>query len=306
MQQKEIELSIVVPMFNSNNRINEIVSSFKEISNHFKSTFELVLVDDGSHELSRSQTIFELERVDTDFPIKLILLSKQSGQFISTRYGISNSTGSFILTLDDDLIVTPSEIKKIIIKLIELELDFIVCPPLTHESYLRRLGTNMILVIGRIVYKVPKNHIFSSIILFRSEFIKNTSLSSQFKTVPGWFYLTSSYFRNETISISRSNRPSNYNLSKLIKSTFNIFGMFSNYFYYWTSIFSLLGVSVVVAASFLSTILIRNSPAGYLSQVILSTFIFAQTLILTYQISGLSQYKNTKRENLIPFRIINF
>jgi glycosyltransferase involved in cell wall biosynthesis len=302
----QIEFSIVVPIFNSGDRINEIVSSFKEMSNTFNSTFELVLVDDGSCELSRCQTIFELTKFTADFPIKLILLSKQSGQFISTRYGISNTSGNYILTLDDDLTVRPSEIKKLIIELIDLELDFIVCPSPTHESYVRRLGTNVVSIIGNIVYKVPKNHKFSSIILFRSEFIKNISVGNQFKTVPGWFYSTSRYFRNESISIFRTRRSSNYNLTKLIKSTLNILGMVSNYFYNWISVFSLLGVSVVIFASFLSTLLIQNSPRGYLSQIVISAFIFAQTLILTFQMSGLSQQKNTLRENLIPFRIINF
>jgi undecaprenyl-phosphate 4-deoxy-4-formamido-L-arabinose transferase len=306
MHQNQIELSIVVPMFNSSDRIREIVSSFKDMSNNFKSAFELVLVDDGSCELSRNQTIFELSRIDTDFPIKLVLLSKQSGQFISTRYGISQTSGNYILTLDDDLSVAPIEIKKLINELSDLELDFIVCPPLTNESCVRRLGTNVISIIGNIVYRVPKNHKFSSIILFRSEFIKNASASNQFKTVPGWFYTTSSYFRNVSISIFRSRRPSNYNLTKLVKSTFNILGMVSNYFYYWISILSLLGVSIVVFVSFLSTLLIQNSPRGYLSQIVLSAFIFAQTLILTFQMSGLSQQKNTIRENLIPFRILNF
>lgn len=306
MYQKEMELSIVVPILNCGNRIKEVVSSFKEFSGSFNSSFEVVLVDDGSSEVSRSQTIFELTRVDKHFPIKLVLLSKQSGQFVATRYGISNTSGSYILTIDDDLIVIPKEIKNLIVKIMDLELDFIVCPPPFHESYIRRIATKMVSIIGNIVFEVPKHHKFSSIILFRSEFIKNMSLGNQYRTVPGWFYPTSSYFRNESINVQRYERQSNYNFRKLIKSTFNILGMVSNYFYNWISILSILGVSVVVSASLLSTILIKNAPPGYLSLLILSTFIFAQTLVLTFQISGLSQQKNKIRENIIPFRIINF
>jgi predicted AAA+ superfamily ATPase len=69
---------------------------------------------------------------------------------------INDQYPKYILTLDDDLIVTPSEIKKIIIKLMELELDFIVCPHLTHESYVRRLGTNVVSIIAKFVYKVEQ------------------------------------------------------------------------------------------------------------------------------------------------------
>lgn len=84
--------------------------------NELKSTFhsensEFIFVDDHSSDGSWGELI-ELKQ---EFPsIKIIRLSKNVGQHLATVCGIQETSGKYVLTLDDDLIVKPQEFQKML------------------------------------------------------------------------------------------------------------------------------------------------------------------------------------------------
>ncbi len=106
-----IKFSIVIPVFNEEHNIKnliiEIYNSLKKINN----VFEIILVNDGSND----ETLTKLENLDKKkYKITLINNKKNFGQSYSIRKGIELSNYENILTIDGDGQNNPNDIPKLI------------------------------------------------------------------------------------------------------------------------------------------------------------------------------------------------
>ena len=104
MLKTKIELSIVIPVYNSSNNLIRLIKEIFSIGSLKKIKKEVILVND----FSNLQTQILLNKIKKKYKkIKIINLKKNSGQHYSTLVGIDHSRGKFIATLDDDLELTP-------------------------------------------------------------------------------------------------------------------------------------------------------------------------------------------------------
>lgn len=94
METKEIEFSIIVPIFNSENYIKETIES---VQKQTYDSWELILIDDGSTD--KSGTI--CEEYLSDCRIKVFHF-KNSGEAMSRIRGIRIAKGKYLLALDSD------------------------------------------------------------------------------------------------------------------------------------------------------------------------------------------------------------
>lgn len=105
-----IKISIVIPVFNEEDNIldlvNEIYKSFLSINN----IFEVIVVNDGSVD----KTFEKLKILEDQNKIKVINNSKNFGQSYSIKKGIENSSYDNILTIDGDGQNNPDDIKKLL------------------------------------------------------------------------------------------------------------------------------------------------------------------------------------------------
>lgn len=86
-------VSVVIPCFNSHEFLPEAIDSVRQQT--FKD-FEIIVVNDGS---TNDETIHTLNHLDTSIK----LLNKENGGLASARnFGIQNSSGEIIVTLDSD------------------------------------------------------------------------------------------------------------------------------------------------------------------------------------------------------------
>lgn len=108
-----MDLSIVVPVYNSSNILPEFVDEVKkEIK--FVDKFELILVNDNSPDSSWDK-IKELQK---KYPfIKGLNLMKNYSQHNAIMAGIGESVGDIVVIMDDDLQHSPSDIVKIFSKI---------------------------------------------------------------------------------------------------------------------------------------------------------------------------------------------
>jgi len=91
-----IEISVVIPVYNCQNSINNSIIS---IQNQKKSNFEIILINDFSKD--NSKTIIEnLQKKDSR--IKIINNSKNMGTLYSRCIGVLYSKGKYIFPLDND------------------------------------------------------------------------------------------------------------------------------------------------------------------------------------------------------------
>jgi glycosyltransferase involved in cell wall biosynthesis len=117
-----MELSIVIPLLNENESIEELHQWISLSLDKHKYKYEIIFVDDGSTDNSWS-VITRLAKKNTN--TRGILFSKNYGKSQALHAGFKSSNGEFIITMDADLQDSPEEIHEMLNKLKEKNLDLI-------------------------------------------------------------------------------------------------------------------------------------------------------------------------------------
>ena len=116
MNQEKI--SIIIPVYNEKDNLNELYNKLKKIMNEFFAGFEyeIIFVDDGSKDGS-----FEILKSihDTDNNVKIIKFSKNFGQHIAIKAGIDMADGDYTVLTDADMQDDPASINDLYGKLKE-------------------------------------------------------------------------------------------------------------------------------------------------------------------------------------------
>ncbi len=110
-------LSLVIPVFNEEKNLSELICRCLNTCKDLGRPFEIVLVDDGSSDGS-SEIIAEAAEQNTG-NIVGVLLNRNYGQHAAVMAGFAESRGDIVVTLDADLQNPPEEIPKLIRKMEE-------------------------------------------------------------------------------------------------------------------------------------------------------------------------------------------
>jgi dolichol-phosphate mannosyltransferase len=95
-----LKYSIVVPVYNEEESITELVTRLREIMNKLDGPAEAVLVDDGSRDSSYRLL---LDAHDQDPRFKVIQLSRNFGHQLAITAGMDNASGQAVVVMDADL-----------------------------------------------------------------------------------------------------------------------------------------------------------------------------------------------------------
>ena len=117
-----MELSIVIPLLNENESIEELHQWISISLDKHKYKYEIIFVDDGSTDNSWS-IISKLAKKNNN--TRGILFSKNYGKSQALHAGFKSSNGQFIITMDADLQDSPEEIHEMVNRLKEKNLDLI-------------------------------------------------------------------------------------------------------------------------------------------------------------------------------------
>lgn len=113
MNNKKIELSIIVPCLNEELMVPIFITEIKKLIGKLP-TFELIFVDDGSTDKT-NEKIIEAGKMNEDLNIRLIKLSRNWGHQKALWAGMDNCRGASCVSLDIDLQDPP----EIIIQMVE-------------------------------------------------------------------------------------------------------------------------------------------------------------------------------------------
>jgi glycosyltransferase involved in cell wall biosynthesis len=111
-----MNISVVVPVFNGDSSLRELVSRLQPVLHRLCENYELILVNDGSDD-SSWETITRLTA--EHIWICGIDLMRNYGQHNALLCGIRAAKHEIVVTLDDDLQHPPEEIPKLVDKLAE-------------------------------------------------------------------------------------------------------------------------------------------------------------------------------------------
>lgn len=111
-----VELSVVIPVYNEEDSIEPLYSALKAVLEGLGTSYEIVVVDDGSTDGS-----FEvLKRLHLGDPaLKVVRLRRNFGQAAAFAAGFDESAGQIIVSMDADLQFDPADIRKLLDKMAE-------------------------------------------------------------------------------------------------------------------------------------------------------------------------------------------
>lgn len=148
-------VSIVVPCFRSGQWLDQLAAEIKQAMAKAKFSYELILVNDCSPD-DTWDTIQNIAATDEN--VRGIDLVFNTGQYRSTLCGLLQAQGEIIVTTDDDLQQPPSELPKLIQTLLDNNNTDCVIAAFANKKHnpLRNLGTGIMDILFRVIYKKPR------------------------------------------------------------------------------------------------------------------------------------------------------
>src|SRR3954451_22321156 len=105
------DVSLVVPVFNEERTIEQVVSQAIEVLERDSRTFEVIVVDDGS----RDSTWATIERLhERDARVKAVRFKRNFGQHPAMHAGLVRARGDIVVTMDGDLQNEPEDIPRLV------------------------------------------------------------------------------------------------------------------------------------------------------------------------------------------------
>ena len=106
-QDDQVELSIVLPVFNESASLDVMYTQLKTVLKPLDIDYELLFVDDGSSDGS-TETILNMAR--NDHQVTALVLAQHSGKEAALTAGLEQACGRAVIIMDADLQDPPSQL----------------------------------------------------------------------------------------------------------------------------------------------------------------------------------------------------
>jgi glycosyltransferase involved in cell wall biosynthesis len=229
MEQSKIDYSIIIPVYNSEKTLEELINRIECLFNEMSLTFEVILIDDCSDDKSWDL----LKKIhSSNSRIKIIRLIRNFGQHNALLAGFNICTGKFIITLDDDLQHPPEEIPKLISKINEGYFVVYGKYPPNNSNFIEDFLSSFYQNLIHRILAIPKNLFISSFVIYRRETVQNIiSIKSTYPFLPAMTFRsapTNKISNTDVIHHRRMIGTSNYGLIKYFKYSLNLIVNFSS------------------------------------------------------------------------------
>tara|TARA_B100001250_G_C19791270_1_gene786626 strand:- start:1091 stop:1780 length:690 start_codon:yes stop_codon:yes gene_type:complete len=173
-----LTLSVIIPVYNEEKTILEILKKLSDIKKSGHS-FQVVVINDGSTDNTEKILNDNKNLID-----KLITNEQNKGKGYSVKKGLEFSEGKYIIFQDADLEYDPNEFVKFL-KLIEkFEPDLIIGSRFIYSEYTRshnilnKLGNNLITFLFNLIYNTTFTDIYSCYACFKKNLLDFNSLKT--------------------------------------------------------------------------------------------------------------------------------
>lgn len=299
----DMEYSVVIPVYNSGEWMDELIAAIQKVMDTLDEKYEIVMVNDGSPKLDTWDIM--LSMCEKYKHMKMINLQYNSGQLNALLCAMKNSSGKYVITMDDDFQHSPDEIPKLVAKIKETNCDCVIAN-YAHKEHngFRKLGSKFANFLSHKIYKKPKNITSNSFrIMKRDLAVALTSYRGKFPQIgPMIFSLT----RNiDVVTIEHKERKygkSGYSVGHLITETMNIIINCSTFPIDFMAIFGFVvsGISFVIAfVYFILYIVGSTTVPGFTAQILATSFFSG---VITFSIGIVGKYigKIVKKSSGFP------
>ena len=176
-----IKLSILVPAFNEENTIIEILEKVSKVEIEGVKK-EIIVIDDCS--LDKTLSLLEKNKNLYDL---LIRMKQNSGKGAAIKEGLKKATGNYILFQDADLEYDPLDYKKLIEPVLRFNADLVIGSRLLSSQLTRvyyfwhKVGNKFLTFLFNVLNNTTFTDIYSCYLLFRRSLINPNNLETS-----GW------------------------------------------------------------------------------------------------------------------------
>ncbi|MGB1286738.1 MAG: glycosyltransferase family 2 protein [Aggregatilineales bacterium] len=219
-------LSIVIPVYNSENSILNVVNELHKHLPAITDNWEIIMVEDGSRDASWSQIEVAMQQ---DERVRGFRMMRNYGQHNALVCGVRHAQYELVITMDDDLQHPPEHIPTLLAHLMD-DIDVVYgSPEKEQHGIFRDLASRVTKMVLQQAMGAETARNISAFRLFR------TNLRDAFSTYQGSYVnidvlLTWGTTRFTNVRVPHRERTageSNYTFRKLLIHTFNMLTGFS-------------------------------------------------------------------------------
>ena len=265
-------ISIVIPVFNSENTIEELVTKLVErLDNHY--IFEIILVNDCSGDHSEDVCIELYHKYPKK--IKLYSLAKNVGEHNAVMAGLNNANGDWVIIMDDDFQNPVDEVLRLIDYSTINHFDVVYTWYRDKKhSFLRNLGSNFNNKVANVMLKKPDKLYLSSFKSIHTSVVKEIiKYDLPYPYIDGLILrITRNIGKIEVEHKIRTKGKSGYTFKKLVSLWLS---MFTNFSVIPLRISTVLGTILSIVGfifgivTFIEKLIHPGIPQGYASIVVL-------------------------------------
>jgi dolichol-phosphate mannosyltransferase len=223
----EIEISIVSPVYKAETMIDELVIRISESVAKITSSFEIILVEDGSQDGSWDK--IQENCLKYKF-VKGIKLSRNFGQHVAIAAGLESCKGKWVIVMDCDLQDVPEEIPNLYNKVQEGYYIVHARRKDRQDSFIKKLNSKLFYKMFSYLTETKQDAGAANFGIYHQKVIKAViAMGDYYRVFPilvQWVGFKRTYL--DTRHDSRKDGKSNYTLSKLFSLAFNMIVSFSD------------------------------------------------------------------------------
>ncbi len=120
--EQRLNISVVVPLYNEEESLRELVAWIDRVATASKLSYEVIMIDDGSSDGSWA----EVEQLKEKYPaVKGIRFARNYGKSAALYCGFAEAEGEVVITMDADLQDSPDEIPELYRMIMEEGYDLV-------------------------------------------------------------------------------------------------------------------------------------------------------------------------------------
>ena len=225
MTDNNLEISVIIPVYNSMNTLEELTQGLEDLlANIVDTRYEIIFINDGSTDNSW-KIIKEIALLNQK--VTAINLTRNFGQQGALMSGFSQATGKYIVTIDDDLQNPTEEIEKLYDNIKDgYDVVYGEYNEKKHSKF-RNIGSGVMHYVYKKIFGL--NYRISSFRIIKQDIIKGILLhKSNFIVIDGLIaWLTTNVNNVKVEHYERKFGRSGYSLRKLLILTLNLITTFS-------------------------------------------------------------------------------
>ena len=172
-------ISLVIPMYNEENNVENTLKRLDEVMKKLKAQYEIVVVNDGSSD----NTLEVLNKAQKEYK-KLSILSylPNKGPGAAFREGFTKAKGDIIITLDADLSFSPDDIPRLLEKIQDADVvigsQHMKGAKMINIPAWRIFVSKVAIALDKLILNIKLTSLSSFFVAYKSNVIKNLNFVS--------------------------------------------------------------------------------------------------------------------------------